>query len=87
MTERYSLDQYIHQAEQALQYGKEQLELGMRQEHYNIMEYSDAQLQLEETAVSLQKMMHNANAEQRERVERTLAQLRHLQHQMITTPH
>ncbi|MDG4656456.1 YtzC family protein [Ectobacillus antri] len=87
MTDRYSLDQCIHEAEEAMKYGHEQLELGMRQEHYNDMEYSDAQLQLEQAVIALEKMMDNANAEQRERIDRTLAQMRHLQHQMITTPH
>jgi hypothetical protein len=87
MTDRYSLDQCIHNAEQAMQCAKEQLELGMKQEHYNDMEYSNAQLQLEQAVISLEQMMHNANAEQRERIDRTLSQLRHMQHQMITTPH
>lgn len=48
MAERQSLESYITQAEQAVEYAKEQLDQGMRQEHYNTMEYSDAQLQLEQ---------------------------------------
>lgn len=87
MTDRYSLDQCIDDAVQAMKCSQEQLELGMRQEHYNDMEYSNAQLQLEQASITLEKMMHNANSEQRERIDRTLSQLRHLQHQMITTPH
>ncbi|MFX3623697.1 MAG: DUF2524 family protein [Ectobacillus sp.] len=87
MTDRYSLDQCIHDAEQAMQYAREQLETGMKQEHYNHIEYSDAQLQLEQAVISLEKMLDNANAEQRERIDRTLAMMRNLQHQMIITPH
>lgn len=87
MAERDALDQCIQEAEQAVKYGQEQLELGMKQEHYNDMEYSDAQLQLEQAVLSLEKMAHNANGEQRDRINRTLIQLRQLQHQMITTPH
>ena len=54
MAERQSLESYITQAEQAVEYAKEQLDLGMRQEHYNTMEYSDAQLQLEQAYNDLQ---------------------------------
>jgi hypothetical protein len=87
MAERDALDQCIQEAEQAVKYGQEQLEFGMKQEHYNDMEYSDAQLQLEQAVLSLEKMAHNATGEQRDRINRTLIQLRQLQHQMITTPH
>lgn len=87
MTTRGSLEQYIHEAERVLKYAQEQLEIGKRQEHYNMMEYSNAQLQIEEAVGSLEKMEHNANEEQRDRIERTLIQLRNLQHEMIITPH
>ncbi|WP_166703415.1 YtzC family protein [Bacillus albus] len=87
MAERQSLESYITQAEQAVEYAKEQLDLGMRQEHYNTMEYSDAQLQLEQAYNDLQTMQQHANDEQREQLNRARMAIRKLQHQMIITPH
>ena len=87
MAERQSLESYITQAEQAVEYAKEQLDQGMRQEHYNTMEYSDAQLQLEQADNDLQTMQQHANDEQREPLNRARMAIRQLQHQMIITPH
>ncbi|EEK41907.1 hypothetical protein bcere0002_46860 [Bacillus cereus ATCC 10876] len=87
MAERQSLESYITQAEQAVEYAKEQLDQGMRQEHYNTMEYSDAQLQLEQAYNDLQTMQQHANDEQREQLNRARMAIRQLQHQMIITPH
>ncbi|MGS0404908.1 YtzC family protein [Bacillus toyonensis] len=87
MAKRQSLESYITQAEQAVEYAKEQLDLGMRQEHYNTMEYSDAQLQLEQAYNDLQTMQQHANDEQREQLNRARMAIRQLQHQMIITPH
>ena len=87
MAERQSLESYITQAEQAVEYAKEQLDLGMGQEHYNTMEYSDAQLQLEQAYNDLQTMQQHANDEQREQLNRARMAIRQLQHQMIITPH
>ncbi|AFH86164.1 hypothetical protein bcere0016_46040 [Bacillus cereus 95/8201] len=86
MAERQSLESYITQAEQAVEYAKEQLDQGMRQEHYNTMEYSDAQLQLEQAYNDLQTMQQHANDEQREQLNRARMAIRQLQHQMIITP-
>ncbi|MFQ6336299.1 YtzC family protein [Bacillus sp. AF62] len=83
MAERQSLESYITQAEQAVEYAKEQLDQGMRQEHYNTMEYSDAQLKLEQAYNDLQTMQQHANDEQREQLNRARMAIRQLQHQMI----
>ncbi|AHA74374.1 YtzC family protein [Bacillus thuringiensis] len=87
MAERQSLESYITQAERAVEYAKEQLDQGMRQEHYNTMEYSDAQLKLEQAYNDLQTMQQHANDEQREQLNRARMAIRQLQHQMIITPH
>ncbi|MCI0763758.1 YtzC family protein [Bacillus sp. TL12] len=87
MAERQSLEEYITQAQQAIEYAKEQLDIGSRQEHYNTMEYSDAQLQLEQAYNDLQVMQEHANDEQREQLNRARMAVRQLQHQMIITPH
>ncbi|AWC30219.1 YtzC family protein [Bacillus cytotoxicus] len=87
MAERQSLEAYITQAEQAMEYAKEQLDIGSRQEHYNTMEYSDAQLKLEQAYNDLQVMQQHANDEQREQLNRVRMAIRQLQHQMIITPH
>ncbi|MCQ6360708.1 DUF2524 family protein, partial [Bacillus cereus] len=70
MSERQSLESYIKQAEEAVEYAKEQLDQGMRQEHYYTMEYSDAQLQLEQAYNDLHTMQQHANDEQREQLNR-----------------
>lgn len=87
MTDRYSLDQCISSAQSVLEASKEQVKIAMKQEHYNDIEYSDSQFQLEQALLSLESMMHNANAEQRERIDRMVANIRNVQHQMIITPH
>ncbi|MDR4196868.1 DUF2524 family protein, partial [Bacillus cereus] len=85
MAERQSLESYITQAEQAVEYAKEQLEQGMRQEHYNTMEYSDAQLQLEQAYNDLQTIQQHANDEQRQQLNRARMAIRQCQHHMIIT--
>ncbi|WP_379965276.1 YtzC family protein [Ectobacillus sp. sgz5001026] len=87
MTDRSSLDQCISSAQSVLETSKEQVKTAMKQEHYNDIDYSDAQFQLEQALLSLESMMHNANAEQRERIDRMVANIRNVQHQMIITPH
>lgn len=87
MAERQALEDCINQAGQAMEYAKEQLDMGMRQEHYNKMNYSDAQLQLEQAYNDLQTMQQHANDEQREQLNRARMAVRQLQHQMIITPH
>lgn len=87
MAERQSLQACITQAEKAIEYAKEQLDIGSRQEHYNTMEYSDAQLQLEQAYNDIQTMQQHANDEQREELNRARMAVRQLQHQMIITPH
>ena len=87
MAERQSLQACITQAEEAMEYAKEQLDIGRRQEHYNTMEYSDAQLQLEQAYNDIQTMQQHANDEQREELNRARIAVRQLQHQMIITSH
>lgn len=87
MTDRYSYDQSITNAEDILEASKKQLDLAMRQEHYNDIEYSDAQLQLEQALLSLEAIFHSSNGQQRESIDRITARIRNMQHQMITTPH
>lgn len=87
MAERHAIERCINEAEQAMEYAKQQLELGMRQEHYNKMNYSDAQLQLEKAYTEMETMEHYATAEQRDQLYRARLAVQQLQHQMIVTPH
>ncbi|WP_088043232.1 DUF2524 family protein [Bacillus sp. EAC] len=87
MTDRAFGQEQVQQAKNAYDYAVEQLEIGMRQEHVNGIEYSDAQQQLEQAIMELEKVERIANIENRDEFNRLRRQLTELQHQMITTPH
>lgn len=77
----------IDMAEQAIDLAEEQLLIGMRQEHYNDIEYSEAQALLNTTLMELEKMEHLAIPEHRDEIYRTKLKVLQLQNQMIITPH
>ncbi len=87
LTDRAFGQEQVQQAKNAYDYAVEQLEIGMRQEHVNGIEYSDAQQQLEQAIMELEKVERIANIENRDEFNRLRRQLTELQHQMITTPH
>jgi len=87
LTDRAFGQEQVQQAKNAYDYAVEQLEIGMRQEHANGIEYSDAQQQLELAIMELEKAERIANVENRDEFNRLRRQLTELQHQMITTPH
>ncbi|PGL69187.1 DUF2524 family protein [Bacillus sp. AFS055030] len=87
MTDRNFGQEQVQKAKQAYDYAVEQLEIGMRQEHYNDIEYSQAQAGIEEALIELEKVANLANAENKDEFYRLRRQLTQLQHQMIITPH
>ncbi|MGG0176781.1 DUF2524 family protein [Gottfriedia acidiceleris] len=87
MTDRNFGQEQVQKAKEAYDYAVEQLEIGMRQEHYNDIEYSQAQAGIEEALIELEKVANLANAENKDEFYRLRRQLTQLQHQMIITPH
>jgi Protein of unknown function (DUF2524) len=87
LTDRAFGQEQVQKAKQAYDYAVQQLEIGMRQEHFNGIEYSDAQQQLEQAILELDKVGRLANAENKDEFNRLRRQLTQLQHQMIITPH
>ncbi|MFF2878954.1 DUF2524 family protein [Gottfriedia sp. NPDC057991] len=87
ITDRAFGQEQVQKAKEAYDYAVEQLEIGMRQEHYNDIEYSQAQAGVEEALIELEKVANLANAENKDEFYRLRRQLTQLQHQMIITPH
>ena len=87
ITDRAFGQEQVQKAKEAYDYAVEQLEIGMRQEHYNDLEYSQAQAGVEEALIELEKVANLANAENKDEFYRLRRQLTQLQHQMIITPH
>ncbi len=87
ITDRNFGQEQVQKAKEAYDYAVEQLEIGMRQEHYNDIEYSQAQAGIEEALIELEKVANLANAENKDEFYRLRRQLTQLQHQMIITPH
>ena len=87
MTDRAFGQEQIQQAKKAMDYAAEQLEIGMRQEHYNDIEYSDAQMKLEQAIRGLTQVEHLANRENRDEFSRLRIQMEQLKNQMVVTPH
>ncbi len=87
MTTRDALEKFIMECEQTLEYAREQLIDGLRQEHYNDIEYTNAQQMLEDRYSELMAIYRSANAQQRERLDRMRYAIQSLQNEMILTDH
>lgn len=87
LTDRAFGQEQVQKAKNAYDYAVQQLEEGMKQEHFNGIEYTDAQQQLEQAIMELEKVERIANLENRDEFNRLRRQLTQLQHQMIITPH
>ncbi|WP_257348363.1 YtzC family protein [Pseudalkalibacillus decolorationis] len=84
MTERESLRTFLDRAEHVLDYAKEQNDLYNRQEpQIDDATFSSAQQQLEEAYLDLQKVSHSSTAQQREQIQRVMAQIIEMQNDMI----
>lgn len=87
MTTRDSMNEFVHQAEQAIHNAEEQLMIVKQQEHYNHTEFTNAQMELEQTNQELENMMNNANSQQKERLHRLQLLLEQTQQKMILDTH
>ncbi|WP_077736175.1 YtzC family protein [Bacillus sonorensis] len=83
MATRQSVGEHIQRSEDAYEYALSQFETASRQEHYNEMEYSEAQQMLEDAVNDLNKLSLFSNEQQREEIYRKRLQLQTLQNNMI----
>ncbi|MGM7700334.1 DUF2524 family protein [Pseudalkalibacillus sp. Hm43] len=84
MTEHESLEMFLNRAKQVIDHATEQNELYNRQEpQIDAAIYSSAQQQLEEAYLDLQKVSNSATPQQREEIQRIMAQILQLQSDMI----
>ncbi|MBS4208603.1 YtzC family protein [Bacillus sp. FJAT-50079] len=87
MATRQSIDHFLNRCESAILAAEEQYKSANRQEHYYDVEFSEAQQELENTVIELEKLSDCSNAQQREQLYRKRLQLQQLQNKMILTDH
>lgn len=87
MTTRESLEQFLSECQQTMDYARAHLIEGSRLEHYDDVGYTNAQLELERRYNELMKMYQSANAQQREQLHRMRLQLQSLQNEMTLLDH
>jgi Protein of unknown function (DUF2524) len=83
MATRQSVEQFLQRCEDAIQQAKEQIKIGDKQEHYNFIEYTNAQQQLEDLVMDLAQLALSCNAQQREQLHRMRLQIQQVQNDMI----
>lgn len=83
MATRESVEELLQRCEETIRFANEQYTIGSTQEHYNDEQYFEALQQLEETYSDLTRMVHSANSQQREDLNRMRLRLQQLQNQMI----
>lgn len=84
MTEHESLQMFLDRAHQVIDLATEQNDLYNKQEpQVDETAYSSAQQQLERTYIDLEKVSASATPQQREEIQRVMAQILKLQNDMI----
>jgi hypothetical protein len=83
MATRQSIDRCLLQCEDALGFALNQYREGAQQEHYNDLEYTEAQSMLEDAVNDIAKLSHSANDHQREALHRMRLQVQQMQNNMI----
>ncbi|WP_100403262.1 YtzC family protein [Bacillus sp. FJAT-42315] len=87
MATRQAVEQFIEQCKGALDFAEQQYKEASTQEHYNDVEFSQAQLTLEQTLNNLDKLSHSANSQQKEELRRMKLQIQQKQNEMILLDH
>jgi polyhydroxyalkanoate synthesis regulator phasin len=87
MATRESVEQFLQHCEDVIRYAQEQYNEAQRQQHYNDVEYTNAQQRLEEAVNELAHLALSCNAQQREQLHRMRLQLEQLQNDMILLDH
>lgn len=83
MATRASMEQFMQQCKETIQFAEEQFENSNKQQHYNGEDYQMALQQLENAYNDLAQLAHSSNSQQREQLHRMRLQLQQLQNQMI----
>jgi chromosome segregation ATPase len=84
---RESVEQFIQQCEDAIQYAESQYDEAKQLEHYNDTEFTKAQEQMEEAYNDLIHLSLSCNSQQREQLNRMRLQLQQLQNEMTLLRH
>ncbi|MED4453152.1 YtzC family protein [Metabacillus fastidiosus] len=87
MATRQSVDDHLQKSTDTYEYAKEQYKIASQQEHYNELEYTDAQQMLEDAVNDLNKLTLSSNDQQREQLYRMRLQLQDLQNDMTLLRH
>lgn len=83
MTEHSHLQSTVEQIQQIMENAEGQLTESKRNESGNAEEFTNAQMQLEEANMELERMIASATNEQRDQLFRLQQRLQHLQNKMI----
>jgi len=84
---RKSIDECLQRCDNAIQQAQEQYTDGLRQEHYQDLDYTSALQQLEASYNEVCQLANSSNSQQREILHRKRLQLQALQNQMILLNH
>lgn len=87
MATRKSIDECLQRCDNAIQQAQEQYTDGLRQEHYQDLDYTSALQQLEASYNEVCQLANSSNSQQREILHRKRLQLQALQNQMILLNH
>ena len=87
MATRQSVEQCLHNCEEALQLAQEQYTQASKQEHYNDDHYIQSQQLLETAYSELEHLAQSSNDQQRAQLNRMKIQIEQMQHEMILLRH
>ncbi|MED3643921.1 YtzC family protein [Caldifermentibacillus hisashii] len=87
MTTRKSMEDFLYQCQQTVEFAQEQLIDGSKQGHFHDQEYREAQQRLEDQYNELMAVYRSANAVQRDRLHRMRLQIQSLQNEMTLLDH
>lgn len=84
---RDSMSNLLQRCNDVINFAEQQYEAARRQEHFNDIEYTDAQMQLENIYNDLHTMDRSANQQQREELHRMRLLIEQMQNQMTLRLH
>ncbi|MGM9929918.1 MAG: YtzC family protein [Bacillus sp. (in: firmicutes)] len=87
MATRQSVENCLHNCEEAIRLAQEQYTEAAKQEHYNDTHYIESQQLLQTAANELEHMAQSSNDQQRAQLNRMKMQIEQLQHEMILLRH
>ncbi|MDG5470458.1 DUF2524 family protein [Jeotgalibacillus sp. ET6] len=87
MATRDSVQHCLDHCEEAILTAQTEYDKASLQEHWNDEEYTQAQLQLEQAFMDLEKLMKSANEEQEDTLQRKRLQIQEMQNKMQLLRH